>query len=300
MDRNLKAFLAVAREGNLTAAAEKIGLSQPALTKTIRRLELEFGSQIFHRTTRGMELTVAGRKLLERARAIETHHRHAREEIRALGKGSVEMFTIAAGMSYQMAIAPDLVKRLSLEFPQTRFTLDYNLADTTFPQLLEGRVDLLLGILRGEPPEGIETRQLFNVEMCVYCCSDDPLAQSDSIAARDLSDHRWIVYKRDGTVVERLKTYFRDRRLRSPEIVMEVETLAASFRIISGTSYFTLAPVQVEAMAKAAGLKKLLFEDPFWRFPSGACFRRSTSEFPILARSLDLLSQLVDKQGTPV
>ena len=57
MDRNLRAFLAVAQAGNLTAAADSIGLTQPALTKTIRRLEQDFQAKLFDRSAKGMGLT---------------------------------------------------------------------------------------------------------------------------------------------------------------------------------------------------------------------------------------------------
>ena len=84
MDRNLRAFGAVVTTGNLTAAAARIGLTQPALTKTIRRLEREFGARLFMRTPRGMVLTEAGHRLPLRVQAIEMHYRQAEEEVHAI------------------------------------------------------------------------------------------------------------------------------------------------------------------------------------------------------------------------
>ena len=135
MDRNLRAFSAVASSGNLTLAAEQIGLTQPALTKTIRRLENEFGAKLFIRTSRGMVLTEAGRKLRARVQAIEMHYRQAREEIEAITSGTARKFVIAAGAAYHMTIAPDLVKLLSTEFP----------ADRLRPRLRRGRPDIAEG-----------------------------------------------------------------------------------------------------------------------------------------------------------
>ena len=64
MDRNVRAFLAVAPAGNLTVAADRIGLTQPALTKTIRRIEEDYDAVLFERTSRGMNLTPAGERLV--------------------------------------------------------------------------------------------------------------------------------------------------------------------------------------------------------------------------------------------
>ena len=99
MDRNLRAFLAVVRHGNLTAAADAIGLTQPALTKSIRRLEDSVGGVLFDRSTKGMVLNETGRMFLERARTIETHWSQAREEIDARAGGRLREFRIAAGVA---------------------------------------------------------------------------------------------------------------------------------------------------------------------------------------------------------
>src|ERR687894_1435188 len=83
----LRHFLVVAREGNVTAAAQRLGISQPALTKSIRRLEEECGAPLFDRHTRGVSLTLYGKALLRHARLIDTECRFATSEIEALRHG---------------------------------------------------------------------------------------------------------------------------------------------------------------------------------------------------------------------
>ncbi len=67
----LKAFIAVARTGNLTRASELLNVSQPALSGQIKALESELGLELFERTARGMEITPAGRRLLESAEELD-------------------------------------------------------------------------------------------------------------------------------------------------------------------------------------------------------------------------------------
>lgn len=294
MDRNLRAFLAVAREGNLTSAASKIGLTQPALTKTIRRVELDFGARLFERTTRGMFLTPAGKLLLERAERIEVHYRQGKEEIQLLDAGALEEFRIAAGVAYHVALAPDLVKRLSLEFPRTRFVLHFQVAGHAFPRLMAGELDLVLGALDQVPLEGVETLPLLDVEMAVYACAESTLGRMAEVAPAMLAGKRWVVYQRDPVMLSRMNSYAAENRLPAPEIVMEIDSLLASFRAVRGTDYITSATSVVRDSAEEEGLKMLNLDRGIWYFDSGATYRRSHRDYSIMKRALAILQELTE------
>ncbi|HUG61106.1 MAG TPA: LysR family transcriptional regulator [Methylomirabilota bacterium] len=295
MDRNLKAFLAVAKAGNLTSAADVIGLTQPALTKTIRRLEQEFGAELFSRTTRGMVLTPIGETLLARAKAIEMHYRQAHEEVAATNAGAPREFRIAAGAAFHLTIAPDLAKQLSDEYPDTRFVLDFNVAGLTLPKLLAGEVDLMLGAFHNVPPEGIDTVEIMKVEITAFCCQSNPLAGRRLLSPQELRDARWIIYKRDELMTERLRSFCSAHLMPPPRIAMEVEALAASFRIVRHSSYLTLAPASLEGVAASAGVARLKLAEPIWNFASGAWFRQSSRRYALMDRALTVLGELTAK-----
>ena len=81
VDRGLKAFLAVARGGSITAAAASINLAQSSVTKRIAALEVELGALLFYRDRRGMLLTEAGEVFLPRAERIEQEYQNGIEEL---------------------------------------------------------------------------------------------------------------------------------------------------------------------------------------------------------------------------
>jgi len=298
VDRNLKAFLAVARAGNLTAAADKIGLTQPALTKTIRRVELDFGAKLFERTTRGMFLTPAGKLLLERSERIEMHYSQGKEEIQLLKAGVLEEFRIAAGVAYHVAIAPDLVKRLSAEFPQTRFVLHFQVAGQAMPRLMAGGLEMLLGSLDYTPLEGIETVTLMNVEMVVYACRESELGRMKAVRPAHLAGKKWVLYQRDPVMASRLNSYAAENMLPEPQVAMEIDSLLASFRCVQGTDFVTSATRVVRQSAEEEGLKMLNLDRGIWYFDSGASYRRSFRNFPIMQRALAILQNLVKEHGS--
>lgn len=295
LDRNLRAFLAVARAGNLTVAADRIGLTQPALTKTIHRLEQDFDARLFERSARGMNLTNAGELLFERARLIEMHYQQAREEIRLHSDGALSEFRIATGTAYHVAVAPDMVKRLSQEFPDTKFGLDFEVAGNALPKLIDGDLDLLLGAFLEVPAEGIETETILEVEIVAFACRDSRLARAGQISPKDLAGQKWVVYQRDRLMAGRLQAWCADNMVSGPEIMMQVDSLLATFRVVAGTEFVTPASSLVRDLAEEAGLVMLPLAEPIWRFKSGAWFRRSLRDYPILVRSLELVRELMDR-----
>src|ERR1700741_4981840 len=85
--RRLRYFIAVAEEGHITRAAERLGIQQPPLSRQIKAIEQELGVQLFRRKARGVELTDAGHALLDDVRAMLTDLDQAFESARRTARG---------------------------------------------------------------------------------------------------------------------------------------------------------------------------------------------------------------------
>jgi LysR family transcriptional regulator, nitrogen assimilation regulatory protein len=140
--RSIRYFVQVADEGSITRAAEKIGTAQPALTRHIKQLEAELGTQLLMRLPRGVRLTTSGRDFLDHARAILLEVSRASEQVR--GSAAAPRGTVVMGTS--PTLAPLLLPGCVARARQQCSTVTLKVVEGFSPQLLDallmGRLDL--------------------------------------------------------------------------------------------------------------------------------------------------------------
>jgi DNA-binding transcriptional LysR family regulator len=116
--RHLRYFVAAAEELHFRRAAERLGIAQPALSQQIQQLEQEIEALLFHRLTRGVELTDAGRVFLEAARAILEHVEQAKAKAQRVARGDQGMIRIGfTGSASFNPIVPSVIQDYRGRFP---------------------------------------------------------------------------------------------------------------------------------------------------------------------------------------
>jgi len=158
--RSIQYFVQVADEGSITRTAEKIGIAQPALTRHIKQLEAELGTQLLMRLPRGVRLTTSGRDFLDHARAIMLQVARASEHVRS--KAEAPQGRVVMGTS--PTLAPLLLPRCIARARQQCPTVTLKVVEGFSPQLLDalltGRLDLAV---MTNPPR---TRALALTPLC--------------------------------------------------------------------------------------------------------------------------------------
>ena len=116
--RHLRYFIAVAEELNFTRAAERLGISQPPLSSQIRQLEKGLGTPLFHRHARSVELTDAGKLLLEEARVILKQVEVAENGVRRRARGETGRIVVgSAGATYFHPTIPAIIREYGKRYP---------------------------------------------------------------------------------------------------------------------------------------------------------------------------------------
>src|SRR5918993_3371662 len=141
--RHLRYFIAVAEEGHITRAAERLGMQQPPLSQQIKAMERQLDVQLFLRKPRGVELTEAGRALLEDAHAMLAHLDRALETPRRTARG--EQGRISVGMTPTAPfhpLVPRAVRAFREAFPLVSLTLEESLSHGLLDRLRNEQMDV--------------------------------------------------------------------------------------------------------------------------------------------------------------
>lgn len=240
--RLLRCFVAVADELSFTAAAARLNMAQPALTRSIKQLEDHIHARLLDRDTRNVRLTDIGRAFVEHARAaldqLARTERIGREMARGqLGQIKIGYMTFLA----QDFLAP-LLKQFSVGRPDIRIEL-YNMGtEQQRTALVDRAIDI--GFMLGPfAIEGIASHPIRDEELVVVIPDDHPLAGHDCLTPHHLhgeklvmgSEGMWSVYRRI------LFSEF-DRLSVSPLIVQEAPTQSAVFALVGAGMGVTIYP----------------------------------------------------------
>ena len=163
----LKTFVAIAHEGSLTRAAERVFTSAPAVSAQLKALEDELGVKLFERTPRGMTLTDAGRRLLdeaERTLASATRMRSAAEQIRGAAQGMVRFGTVVDPVALRLG---DVLVKLAERHPHVTLQLRQGLSYQTLTAVQEGELDCAYVLSDNEQVEGLELLRLGAVDLAI-------------------------------------------------------------------------------------------------------------------------------------
>src|SRR5215467_10432445 len=146
--RHLRYFLAVAEELHFGRAAAKLHISQPPLSQQIRRLENELQAPLFHRTTRHVKLTAAGRMFLDEARAVVAHAEQAAGAVQRASRGEIGQLVVGCALWADFLNGARIIRRFARRHPG----VDVELRDLTAPEQIAMLEDgtIHVGILR--PP----------------------------------------------------------------------------------------------------------------------------------------------------
>ena len=141
---HLMIFLAVAEEGSISRGADRLCISQPAVSKQLAVFEASLRARLFDRLPKGVRLTDAGHLLLGYARRLSALEREAEQamgELQGLARGAL---TIGASLTVGAYLMPELLADYSRRFPQIALTLEIGNTENIQGMLLGGRLDLAL------------------------------------------------------------------------------------------------------------------------------------------------------------
>ena len=192
----IRAFLAVREAGSLRAAAHRIGISQPAISKAMASLEADLQAALFIRTSRGVRLTEAGRLFGARAGVVLAELGRAREELSELSGGTQGSVAVGMGPA-SIVLAPRAIARFRAERPKARIRIREGTRDVLLPLVRDGSLDFVIAERGPAPVEGgLVFRKLWQAEMAIAARRGHTLARATVLA--ELAGASWVLVYRLG------------------------------------------------------------------------------------------------------
>lgn len=259
--RQLRYFVAVARERNFTRAAEQLHIAQPPLSRQIQLLEEELGVTLFLRKTRPIRLTDAGRLLYEQALQVLGRVDQMKDATRRVGQNRNRLLSIGFVASTLYGGLPTLVRKLRQSAPDVDIQLLEMLSIQQIPALKEGRIDMGFGRLRHADP-GIVSTVLREERLVVALPHDVPLARDAApLRLAALGGQTLIVYPKEPrpSYADHVLHLLHEADVR-PGDVLEMREIQTALGLVAAQSGVCIIPSSARQMR--SDLRYRLIDDP--------------------------------------
>jgi DNA-binding transcriptional LysR family regulator len=192
--RLVRYFVAVAQAGNITRAAERLHLSQPALSAAVKQLEQQLGVELLERSARGFALSPAGELLLEQGAELLEHAGAVADEVRGRAGEPAARLRLGLSPTARYGVGPALLAACAAAAPAVML---YSSEDTTgalLRDVAQGRLDLAVVFCVPETlPEGLELELVHDERAIVHLPTGHPLAARGAVTLADLAEETVLV-----------------------------------------------------------------------------------------------------------
>jgi len=200
MDINtLNAFLAVAEERSFSLAAERLHLTQPAVSKRVKALEEELGTPLFDRVGRQVNLTEAGRRLAPRARDLLQEIHDLRRSLSNLSGEVTGVLSMGTSHHIGLHRLPPILRGFARQYPQVQLDIRFLGSEAACSAVEHGELELGIVTLPIEPSPRLTLTPLWTDPLFLTVSADHPLTRLDQPTLSDLTDHP-AVLPEQGTV----------------------------------------------------------------------------------------------------
>ena len=289
--RHFRYFVAVAEAGSLTvAAAQKLHTSQPSLSRQIRDLESELGSQLLTRRARGIELTPAGRAFLDHARLVLSQVEAAREAARRVAHPSKPCFTMGFLTGHELRWMPEAMRILRNQLPNIDVMISSQYSPLLADGLSKGKIDA--AFLRRETGQpDLAFRLLVKEPLMVVLPSDHRLAALKAISPRDLVGETFVAVSSTAPVLRAIIDKYLKRSGVDIAPDHEADHLSMGMSLVASTGGVGLLPAYAQNFLPSSVTSRPIKGDaPTVDLVFGY---RKSNQSPILKLLLSRLDELV-------
>jgi DNA-binding transcriptional LysR family regulator len=290
LDSNLlRCFLSILDHRKLTIAADELCITQPALSKNLRRLEEELGATLFQRTPSGMVPTTYGIILGRRARQILLESLGARNELQLMLDGGYGSIAIGTGPMWSVHAFPAIIADFVKNQPKTHIKMVSGVLDTLLPLLLKGETDLVIASLNFPDHPDLVKEHIVDTQHVIMASRNHPLASLEKVEPRSLLDYPFVGFTDDYAGKARMDQFFASHGMQSPGLTVESNSLETLFSLMSSGDFLASLAAPILPYGQRFDIVQINLTDSFWRFAVGAIYRRSAQQSALVVSMLQTI-----------
>lgn len=288
--RQLQYFMAAVEQRSLGRAAEALNISQPAISKAIRRLEKRLGIDLLERLPRGVSPTEYGRALALRGHIIQRELQRAEDELAAMKNGEAGRVSIGAGASMRIRLVPEAIQKLVSNNPDVEIDMIGELRDRLIPDLKEGKIDIVVSQVSdaSDDPE-LQVTPIYCDQTRPTVRVDHPLLRRDTLTAADCLEYGWILPAKDHFGRRQLEAYFFALNLPAPKTAIENSSAVFAISMVRQSNLISWHPDQVIESANGGDVIALDIPEITFRRTIGISVRRDSVVTPPAQLLIDAL-----------
>lgn len=265
--RELAVFLSILRFGSINSAAQALGMTQPALSRSLKRLETRLGVQLFVRHSQGMEPTRFGEVLRGYAEQLEFETDRVVEEIRLLAGAATGLVRIGVVPSAAVNILPRALGRALAVSPGIEVRVMEGLGEQMVAAVMRGEVDFAVV---GQPQDlsdgSVLVTPLGEEEVCAAARSGHPVFGRSGATVADLVSYRWVLPEKGNVNRHGFRAMFQRAGLEPPRETMASNSAQALKSVLLSADYLTMLTRSLFALEEAHGLIRALpMPETRWR-----------------------------------
>jgi DNA-binding transcriptional LysR family regulator len=248
--RQLECFLAVARLGNVSRAAEEMYLTQPTLTARIKALEDELGDQLFVRTSRGMRLTEAGKEFTPYAERCMASLQEGKQRLRELRDASGGRLALGTSPGVGTYALPAILERFTAAHPRVSVSVRTGHSEDVLEMVLKEEVQL--GLAREVSHPEVESMQLYDDELVLVVDPQHRFTEKGSAELAEIGREQLILFDHASSYYELTQSLFRNAGIREFQAI-ELDNIEAAKRMVEHRLGVAFLPRTAVVRSVAAG-----------------------------------------------
>jgi DNA-binding transcriptional LysR family regulator len=289
--KQLRLLVAVGKHRNILNAARELNVSQPAATKMIKDLELDFEVLLFERTNRGVVPTPYGEALIRHGKLIFAQVSNAAQELDDLNEGNsgrVVIGTLLAASSHLLPRAIDTVLKAR---PNVAIKVVEGTNEVLMPALRSGEIDLVVGRLPTHRHRAdLMQEKLFDDRIVALVGKNHPLTQKMTHSFDDLKPYGWILPPVETSLRRQIDQFFVNQDQYLPPLALESVSYLTNRALLQVRDFIGLMPAHVITQDVENGtLRRLNWNVPFGDGPVGVSYRQDSTLSPTGMAFLDAL-----------